>query len=303
MKVIEVNKLKKTYRLIKAVNEISFSVDEGSIFGMLGPNGAGKSTTIECIIGLKKRDSGIVKVLGLDPISEHKKLHDIIGVQLQETSYQDKIKVSELCNLFMSMYERPLDYVPLLARFGLSDKRKSYISELSGGQRQKIAIILALIANPKVLFLDELTTGLDPKARREMWECIKELKDEGRTIFMTTHYMEEAEYLCDNICIIDEGKIVVVDNLDGVIKHADIDIVITLETNHEITALISDSIKDVNKVEKENNKISIYSKREDVLTDLVILLKENNIEYKKITIIRPKLEDAYLKLTGKDWRE
>lgn len=303
MSVIEVGNLRKEYGSVVAVDDISFTVAEGSIFGMLGPNGAGKSTTIECIIGLKKLDRGTVKVLGLNPLNDNKKLYDLIGVQLQETSYQDKIKVFELCDLFMSMYKEPLDYLPLLERFGLSDKKKSYISNLSGGQRQKIAIILALIANPKILFLDELTTGLDPQARREMWECVRSLRDEGRTIFMTTHYMEEAEYLCDKICIIDEGKIVAIDNLEGVIESAEIDIVISFETNDDIAKLIRDNIKGVNKVEKEENKVKVYSNREDILSDLVIFLRDNNVNYRRINIFRPKLEDAYLKLTGKAWKE
>ena len=302
MNVIEVKNLVKTYKGVAAVNDISFKVKEGSIFGMLGPNGAGKSTTIECIIGLKKRDTGEVKILGLDPKIDNKKLYDVIGVQLQETSYQDKIKVYELCELFTSMYENPLDYKPLLKRFGLDHKNKNYISQLSGGQRQKIAIILALISNPKIIFLDELTTGLDPKSRREMWECVKGLRDEGRTIFMTTHYMEEAEYLCDQICIIDEGKIATIDTIDGVIEHADIDTLITFETEEDVIDLIEQEILGINKIEKHNKTIRIFSKREDIITDLVILMEENKIKYKKLNIVRPGLEDAFLKLTGKVWK-
>ncbi|MBS4537040.1 ABC transporter ATP-binding protein [Clostridium sp. D2Q-11] len=302
MNVIEVNNLVKKYNGITAVNDVSFAVQKGSIFGMLGPNGAGKSTTIECIIGLKKRDNGEVRILGLDPKLDNRKLYDMIGVQLQETSYQDKIKVYELCELFESMYENPLDYKSLLERFGLIEKSKSYVSQLSGGQRQKIAIILALISNPKIIFLDELTTGLDPKSRREMWECVKELRNEGRTIFMTTHYMEEAAYLCDQICIIDEGKIATIDTIDGVIEHADIDTLITFETKEDVMDLINEEISGISRIEKHNDTINIFSKREDLITDLVILMKDKRIKYKKINILRPGLEDAFLKLTGKTWK-
>lgn len=303
MNVIEVRNLKKSYRSIIAVDDISFSVKEGSIFGMLGPNGAGKSTTIECVIGLKNMDKGLVKVLNLDIPKDKEKLYNLIGVQLQETSYQDKIKVVELCELFMSMYDDPSDYIPLLKRFGLEEKLKSYISDLSGGQRQKMAIILALIPNPKIVFLDELTTGLDPKARREMWKCVNELREEGKTVFMTTHYMEEAEYLCDIICIIDEGKIIIIDDLKGVINKADIDTEITFETDTDIIELIKKNIGGINRVEYNKSKISVFSKKEDMLTDLVLFLRDENIKYRNIDIVRPKLEDAYLKLTGKEWKE
>ncbi|MDF2700349.1 MAG: ABC-type multidrug transport system, ATPase component [Haloplasmataceae bacterium] len=299
MNVIEVKNLIKKYKNFTAVDHISLEVEEGCIFGMLGPNGAGKTTTIECIIGLKNRDGGEVNVLGIDPNVDYKKLYNLIGVQLQETSYQDKIKVYEICELFTSMYENPVDYHILLDRFGLHDKAKSYLSQLSGGQRQKIAIILALISNPKLVFLDELTTGLDPKSRREMWDYIKELKNEGRTVFMTTHYMEEAAYLCDKICIINDGKIIALDTVDGVIDLADIDQVISFETEEDIVQLIEKEIKGINKIEKENKKLKIYSKREDLLTDLVIFLKEKSIKYRKIDINRPGLEDAFIKLTEK----
>ncbi len=303
MNVIEVKSLVKKYKSFTAVNDVSLKVEEGCIFGMLGPNGAGKTTTIECIIGLNERDGGEIKVLGLDPKVDYKKLFEQIGVQLQETSYQDKIKVFEICELFTSMYENPLDYKLLLERFHLEDKIKSYLSQLSGGQRQKISVILALISNPKLIFLDELTTGLDPKSRREMWNYVLELRDEGRTVFMTTHYMEEAEHLCDKICIIDEGKIIALDSVEGVIEFADIDNMISFETDEDIVPLISEGIEGINRIEKENQRIKIYSKREDILTDLIILLKDRNINYRKMDINRPGLEDAFLKLTGKAWKE
>jgi ABC-2 type transport system ATP-binding protein len=299
--VIEVENLVKKYKAVTAVDDISFVVEEGSIFGMLGPNGAGKTTTIECIIGLKQKDGGEVRVLGYDPKVHFKKLYDLIGVQLQETAYQDKIRVWEICELFSAMYENPLDYKILLKRFDLTGKEKSYMYQLSSGQRQKIAIVLALIPNPKIVFLDELTTGLDPKSRREMWVCVKELKNEGKTVFLTTHYMEEASVLCDKICIIDEGKIVALGNIDDVIDLAGIDYVISFETDGDIAPVIKNSIKGVNRIEREDKRLKIHSNREDILTDLVILLKDNGVSYRKIDIKRPGLEEAFLKLTGKSW--
>ncbi len=302
MNVIEVSNLKKQYRSILAVNDISFNVEEGTIFGMLGPNGAGKSTTIECIIGLKKRSNGLVDVLGLDPAVDNEKLYNIIGVQLQETSYQDKIKVYELCDLFKMMYKTPTDYMQLLERFELADRLKSYVSALSGGQKQKIAIVLALIANPKIVFLDELTTGLDPNARREMWQCIKELKDEGRTVFMTTHYMEEAAFLCDKICIIHDGEIIAMGTVDGVVENSGIDMEVTFETNKDVTGLIK-KIENINEVVKNNDNYTVCFKDEEVIGEIILALKNNNISYRNLNINRPNLEDVYLKLTGTKWKE
>ena len=301
MNIIVVENLVKKYKDLTAVNQISFSVKAGSIFGLLGPNGAGKTTTVECIIGLMKFDEGFVEILSLNPITDNKKLYKEIGVQLQETSYQDKIKVKELCEVFTIMYEKPLDYHRLLEQFGLIDKTNTYVNQLSGGERQKIAIILALIANPQVIILDELTTGLDPKSRREMWECIKNLKREGRTVFMTTHYMEEAAYLCDQIGIMNKGKLIAIDSVEGIIDKADIDITISFETEDDVFHIIKDELnKKINKIEINNTKVKIYTKSEDVLTDLIILLRDKKINYRKIDIKRPTLEDAYLKLVGKE---
>ena len=301
MNIIVVENLVKKYKDLTAVNQISFSVKAGSIFGLLGPNGAGKTTTVECIIGLMKFDEGFVEILSFNPMTDNKKLYKEIGVQLQETSYQDKIKVKELCELFTIMYEKPLDYQKLLEQFGLIDKTNTYVNQLSGGERQKIAIILALIANPQVIILDELTTGLDPKSRREMWECIKNLKREGRTVFMTTHYMEEAAYLCDQIGIMNKGKLIAIDSVEGIIDKADIDITISFETEDDVFHIIKDELnKKINKIEINNTKVKIYTKSEDVLTDLIILLRDKKFNYRKIDIKRPTLEDAYLKLVGKE---
>lgn len=302
MEVIQVKNLSKNYGALQAVDRVSFAVPEGSVFGMLGPNGAGKTTTIECIIGLQKRSGGEVTVLGLDPAISRKELYGSIGVQLQETVYQDKAKVFELCQLFSSMYPDPLDYKLLLERFGLEAKTRTYLRNLSGGERQKVAIVLALIANPRLVVLDELTTGLDPQSRREMWAYIKELQAEGRTIFMTTHYMEEAARLCDQVCIIDEGRIVALDTVDGVIENAGMDTMISFETQDEI-GMVLEKLPGVNRVEQEHEQVRLYSQKEDVLTDLILLLREHAVEYRKINISRPGLEDAFLQLTGKEWKE
>lgn len=301
MNIIDVKNLTKTYGDFTAVDNVSFSVKEGAIFGLLGPNGAGKTTTIECMIGIKKPDRGEMKIMDMDVLKVGKKLYNYIGVQLQETSYQDKIKVCELCGLFTAMYEKPLDYLPLLEKFGLSSKLKSYVNSLSGGEKQKIAIILALISNPKVIFLDELTTGLDPKARIEMWELVKDLKEEGRTVFLTTHYMQEAEYLCDTIGIIDSGKIVVIDNVEGVISHAGLENEVTFLSDDATAQQIQQLLGKSATVGCVDGLVTVQSPKDDIIMDVAILLREHQLPYKQIDIKRPCLEDAYLKLTGKCW--
>jgi len=203
---IEVKNLCKSYDHIKVVENINISICRGEVFGLLGANGAGKSTTIECILGAKKPDSGTISILEMNPQKERKKLFEKVGVQFQEANYQDKIRVAELCEVTASLYKTSLDYGALLKQFGLSDKLKSLISELSGGQKQRLFIVLALIPNPEVVFLDELTTGLDAKARRDVWKSLSELKAKGITILLTSHFMDEVEALCNKIMILKKGK-------------------------------------------------------------------------------------------------
>ena len=205
---IKVESLSKSYGDIKAIENISISACRGEVFGLLGANGAGKSTAIECILGTKKQDNGDVSILGMNPQTDRKKLFERVGVQFQEANYQDKITVAELCKVTQSLYKTPLAYAELLKQFGLSEKLKSQISELSGGQKQRLFIVLALISNPEVVFLDELTTGLDARARREVWKCLAELKAKGLTILLTSHFMDEVEALCDKIHILKNGKTV-----------------------------------------------------------------------------------------------
>lgn len=203
---IKVEKLSKSYAGIKAIENVDISVGRGVVFGLLGANGAGKSTTIECILGTKEQDSGTVSVLGMNPRTDRKRLFESVGVQFQEASYQDKITVSEICNVTQSLYKTPLDYSDLLKQFGLGAKLKQQVNELSGGQKQRLFIVLALIPNPEVVFLDELTTGLDAKARRDVWKCLSDLKAKGLTILLTSHFMDEVEALCDKINILKNGK-------------------------------------------------------------------------------------------------
>lgn len=205
---ITVQNLFKSYGNVSAIKDINISVSQGEVFGLLGANGAGKSTTIECILGTRIADKGTVSILGMNPISDRKRLYENVGVQFQESNYQDKVTVSELCEVTQSLYKESTNYTKLIKQFGLIDKLKNPVSELSGGQRQKLFIVLALIPNPKVVFLDELTTGLDTKARREVWNILSHLKEQGLTIFLTSHFMDEVEALCDRIAILKKGQIV-----------------------------------------------------------------------------------------------
>ncbi|WP_027398910.1 ABC transporter ATP-binding protein [Anaerovorax odorimutans] len=214
--IIKVENLSKSYGELIAVNDLSFSVKKGTVFGLLGANGAGKSTTIECVLGTKTFDTGTVWILGLSPKANRKELFENIGVQFQEANYQENIRVEELCEVTASFYKNPADYRKLLLEFGIADKNKALVKELSGGQKQRLFIILALIPNPQVLFLDELTTGLDARARRDVWQILQDLKNQGLTILLTSHFMDEVEVLCNKISILKKGNIV----FHGTVKEA-----------------------------------------------------------------------------------
>lgn len=205
---IKVNQITKSYHGLPAVKGLCLSVGYGKVFGLLGANGAGKTTSLECILGTKTADSGMVSILGMDPKTERKKLFQKVGVQFQEGNYQNEITVSELCEETACLYRQPANWHQLLDQFGIADKIKSPVKDLSGGQRQRLFIVLALIPNPEVVFLDELTTGLDAKARRGVWKILEDLKKKGLTILLTSHFMDEVEVLCDQICILKKGETV-----------------------------------------------------------------------------------------------
>ena len=293
--VIKVEKLVKEYKNITAVNDVSFSVEEGEIFGLLGPNGAGKTTTIECIEGLRKPDSGNVEVLGLNPLKDRKRLYNMIGVQLQETSYQDKIKVWEICQLFSTLYSKTISYELLLKDFGLYEKKDSYISKLSGGQKQAVSIVLALIPDPKIVFLDEITTGLDPQARRNVWEMIKKLKKKGKTVFMTTHYMEEAENLCDRICFIKSGKIRALGTVNELIKASNMQLKVVFKANDLDVDELS-KIENVENVKKDGERYIVYGRNEEIVKNVMNYLTGKKVEFREFSIVKPNLEDVYLNI-------
>ena len=223
MPVIEVDNLHKRYGDTVAVDDVSFTVERGEIFGILGPNGAGKTTTVECVEGLRRPDRGTISVLGLDPQRDGPELRQRLGAQLQATQLPDRIKVGEALELYASFYRRPADWRHLLDLLGLDGKRGTAFKKLSGGQKQRLSIALALVGNPEIAVLDELTTGLDPHARREVWRLIRDIRDRGVTVVLVTHFMEEAERLCDRVAVIDSGRVVVVDTPAGLVARAPVE--------------------------------------------------------------------------------
>ena len=221
--ILKVEHIRKSYGDLIAVDDFSFTLESGKVFGLLGANGAGKSTVIECILGTKKADSGNVTMLGVNPATNRKKLFERVGVQFQEAHYQENIKVGELCEVTASLYKRPVDYNSLLKKFGIADKIDTLVKDLSGGQKQRLFIVLALIPDPELVFLDELTTGLDTRARRDVWKILARLKEKGLTILLTSHFMDEVEALCDEICILKRGKVVFYGTVSEAIRKSPFD--------------------------------------------------------------------------------
>jgi ABC-2 type transport system ATP-binding protein len=294
--IVETEGLTVKYKDLVAVDDISFAVMPGEIFGIIGPNGAGKTSTLECLEGLKKPFKGKINVLGIDPGSR-KELYNHIGVQLQEASFPDLIKVEEVCRLFSSFYKNPADYNALLERFELADKKKVYVKKLSGGERQKVSIIAALIADPKIVFLDELTTGLDPQSRIGMWELIKSLQGGGKTILMTTHYMEEAEYLCDRVCIMVKGKIVAMGTVKELVEQAGLSQKITF-FSRDVKKQNLMKIVNVADVNIHNGAVELYGTGRNLLRDLIVYLTDHDIDFEDLSSKNPGLEDVFLKLAG-----
>ena len=301
--VIEVADLVKEYPTIRAVDGLSFKVHQGEIFGMVGPNGAGKTTTIECIEGLRKPDQGQIRVLGLDPQKDRAALREQIGVQFQSAALPDHIKVWEVLDLFAAFYKNPLDWRQLLAKMDLEEKRNDYVNKLSGGQEQRVFIALALIGSPQIVFLDELTTGLDPQSRRAMWDLVREIQAQGKTVYLTTHFMEEAERLCDRVAIVDHGKIVALDTPINLIQSMGEESRVVFETDGAFKAELLSSLPGVTRVERISERILVYGKK-DGLTGLVVnTLESAGVQFNNLHSETPTLEDVFLKLTGKEIRE
>lgn len=296
--VITVKNLRKTYGAKVAVDDVSFEVRRGEIFGILGPNGAGKTTSVECLTGLRAADDGEIRVLGLDPAHDGAALRERVGVQLQEGELHPKIRVREALELFASFYPNPADGVALATRLGLAEKLDAQYRHLSGGQKQRLAVALALIGKPEIAVLDELTTGLDPQARREVWELVESVREEGVTIVLVTHFMDEAERLCDRIAVIDAGRVVATDTPAGLAVGARRGQVMRFRTDGDgarVTALL-EGLDSVEGARVDRGEIVVRG-REDVVVDVVLALAEAGVRPVDVEVARTSLEDAFVQLT------
>jgi ABC-2 type transport system ATP-binding protein len=302
--VIQVSGVRKTYGSTVAVHEVSFGVNDGEIFGLIGPNGAGKTTTMECIEGLRTPDRGTISVLGLDPFRDVYQLQDRIGVQLQQAQLQKRIKVWEAVDLWASLYQKKAaDAERLLEQLGLTDKRNAWFMNLSGGQKQRLFIALALINNPEVVFLDELTTGLDPQARRAIWDLVRGIRERGKTVFLTTHLMEEAERLCDRVAIIEHGRIIDIDTPHSLVKRHCPERTVVLATNDPSAADRFRAIPGVQEVICNESQFTIRGRGDDLVTEVIHCLSETHIRVTDFRTVLPNLEDVFLKLTGHSIRD
>ncbi|GAC1491188.1 MAG: ABC transporter ATP-binding protein [Gemmatimonadaceae bacterium] len=297
--VIHVSGIRKTYGRTVAVDEVSFQVDEGEIFGLIGPNGAGKTTTMECVEGIRTPDRGTSAVLGLEPFRNAYAVQERIGVQLQQAQLQKRIKVWEAMHLWASLYrKKPATGERLLEQLGLMDKRDAWFMTLSGGQKQRLFIALALINDPEVVFLDELTTGLDPQARRAIWDLVRGIREHGKTVFLTTHLMEEAERLCDRVAIIEQGRIIDMDKPERLVDRHCPQRSVGLTTDDARAAECFALIPRVESVTQQNSRFSIRGVGDEFVTEVIQCLSENRIRVTEFRTVLPSLEDVFLKLTG-----
>jgi ABC-2 type transport system ATP-binding protein len=296
--VIEVRNLHKTYGGTVAVDDVSFSVEEGEIFGILGPNGAGKTTTVECVEGLRTADSGTVTVLGLDPQRDRAELTQVLGAQLQDSQLPARLEVAEALSLYSAFYRRPADWRALLDTLGLADKAKTEFGKLSGGQKQRLSIALALLGSPRVAVLDELTTGLDPQARRDTWELIEGVRDRGVTVVLVTHFMEEAERLCDRVALIDAGRVIEVDTPANLAERAGDEQRIQFTPSVPFDDALLTSLPDVTNVIRRGDVVLVTGNG-NALNAVTSALARHQIVARHLRVEQANLEDAFLKLTGR----
>jgi ABC-2 type transport system ATP-binding protein len=294
--VIDVAHLHKAYGTTVAVDDVSFTVGAGEIFGILGRNGAGKTTTVECITGLRTPDRGSISVLGLDPRHHGSELHERVGVQLQHSALPERIRVSEAVELYASFYRRPADGRELLAALGLEPSRNQYFGKLSGGQKQRLSIVLALIGQPEIAILDELTTGLDPEARRDTWKLIEGIRDRGVTIVLVTHLMEEAQRLCDRVALIDRGRVIALDRPAALSTQASTSTRIRLHTPGSLGETVLQGVPEVSRVERHGQDI-VVSGAGDLLTAIVLAFDRAGLRAEDVRTETTSLEDAFLALT------
>jgi ABC-2 type transport system ATP-binding protein len=295
---VEIEHLRKTYGPLVAVDDVSFSVAEGEIFGILGPNGAGKTTTVECAIGLRSADSGTIRLLGLDPHADADKVHEIVGVQLQASALPPKLRVGEILDMYRSFYREPADVSELIEVLGLAGKRKDYYKSLSGGQRQRLSVALALVGRPRIAMLDEMTTGLDPQARRDAWELIEGIRDRGVTIVLVTHFMEEAERLCDRVALIDNGRVAALDTPAGLAERARGGKSVRFVPSAPFGDGLLTELPEVTRVEREGSHVIVTGTGE-LVNAVILSLHAAGVTARDVQLDSSNLEDAFVKLTGR----
>ncbi|MEU8284609.1 ABC transporter ATP-binding protein [Micromonospora sp. NPDC048905] len=297
MSVIEVTHLRKRYGDLVAVEDVSFAVEPGEIFGVLGPNGAGKTTTVECVAGLRVPDGGEVSVLGLDPRRDATQLRQRVGVQLQESQLPDRLRVAEALELYASFYRNPADPAALIDKLGLGEKRNTAYKKLSGGQKQRLSIALALVGNPEIAILDELTTGLDPQARRDTWGLIEQVRDSGVTIVLVTHFMEEAERLCDRVAVIDRGRVVALDSPAGLVSTVAPEQRIRFRPSAPVDDRFLTDLPEVTDVHRTGSQVVVTGTGE-LLHAVTSVLARHQIVVADLRLEQSTLDDAFVELTG-----
>ena len=301
--VVHVSGIRKTYGSTVAVDDVSFDAQQGEIFGLIGPNGAGKTTTMECVEGLRTPDRGTISVLSLDPVRDARALQNRMGVQLQQAQLQKRIKVWEAIDLWASLYPRAVNGDALLERLGLSDKRNAWFMTLSGGQKQRLFIALALIHDPEVVLLDELTTGLDPQARRAIWDMVRGIRDRGKTVLLTTHLMEEAERLCDRVAIIERGRVIDSGTPEGLVKRHCPEQDVLVATDDLRARERFAAIAGLESIDQQGSRFTLRGRSEDVVTEVIHCISEHRIRVTEFRSERSNLEDVFLKLTGHSIRD
>jgi len=302
--IVEVKHLKKRYDDFWAVDDVSFSVERGEIFGLLGPNGAGKTTTIEMLVGLRKPDAGTALIAGYDVQKESEQIKREIGIQLQSTSLFELLTVNETVEMYASFYPHHLPLQPLLEEMLLTEKQDSLVKELSGGQKQRLAIALAMVHDPQVIFLDEPTTGLDPQARRTLWDIVLNLKSKGKTILLSTHYMDEAYVLADRIGIMDRGQLIALDTPKNLIQSINSESAIEFKTEDTYAEQTFAKIKGVEKVVTNQQYVTLYTNQlQETLIDFLQFASEQAIHFTSLQTRTATLEDVFLHLTGRGLRE
>ncbi|WP_411112116.1 ABC transporter ATP-binding protein [Streptomyces sp. c-19] len=304
MAVIEVRGLRKAYGDKAVVDGVDFAVEEGEIFGILGPNGAGKTTTVECVEGLRVPDSGTVRVAGLDPVADHDRVTRLLGAQLQESELQAKLTVQEALELYSAFYRQPTDWRRLALRLGLTDSLGTRFGRLSGGQKQRLFIALALVGDPRVVVLDELTTGLDPRSRRDTWQLIEEVRDSGVTVLLVTHFMEEAQRLCDRIAVIDKGRVVALDTPAGVIGRAASSTVISFTPSSPLDERELAELPGVASVvtsgQEGADRRLVVNGTDETVTAVLSLLARHRITAGRLRVVDATLDEAFLDLTAQE---